>query len=62
MWWGGGPYPCNHRYIGAQCVLVRLSSGKELTSYVPGEGHNLQVGANTSLSATLAPYFSDSKT
>ena len=25
-----------------QCVLVRLSNGKELTSYVPGEGHNLQ--------------------
>ena len=27
-----------------QCVLVRLPSGKEVTSYVPGEGHNLQVG------------------
>ena len=25
-----------------QCVLVRLSNGRELTSYVPGEGHNLQ--------------------
>ncbi len=26
-----------------KCVLVRLSrSGKELTAYVPGEGHNLQ--------------------
>jgi small subunit ribosomal protein S12 len=25
-----------------KCVLVRLSSGKEITSYVPGEGHNLQ--------------------
>lgn len=25
-----------------KCVLVRLSSGRELTSYVPGEGHNLQ--------------------
>lgn len=26
-----------------KCVLVRLSTGKELTAYVPGEGHNLQV-------------------
>lgn len=25
-----------------KCVLVRLSTGRELTSYVPGEGHNLQ--------------------
>lgn len=25
-----------------KCVLVRLSNGKELTAYVPGEGHNLQ--------------------
>jgi len=25
-----------------KCVLVRLSTGKEITSYVPGEGHNLQ--------------------
>ncbi|KAK6645328.1 hypothetical protein RUM43_001604 [Polyplax serrata] len=25
-----------------KCVLVRLSTGKELTAYVPGEGHNLQ--------------------
>jgi len=25
-----------------KCVLVRTSGGKELTSYVPGEGHNLQ--------------------
>lgn len=25
-----------------KCVLVRLSSGKEVTSYVPGIGHNLQ--------------------
>lgn len=25
-----------------KCVLVRLASGRELTSYVPGEGHNLQ--------------------
>jgi len=25
-----------------KCVLVRLSSGKELVAYVPGEGHNLQ--------------------
>ena len=23
-------------------MLVRLSNGRELTSYVPGEGHNLQ--------------------
>ena len=26
-----------------QCVLVRLSSGREITSFVPKEGHNLQV-------------------
>merc|ERR1712179_144338 len=25
-----------------KCVRVKLSSGKELTAYVPGEGHNLQ--------------------
>jgi len=25
-----------------KCVRVKLSSGKEVTSYVPGEGHNLQ--------------------
>lgn len=25
-----------------KCVLVRLSSGKEMTAYVPGIGHNLQ--------------------
>ncbi len=25
-----------------KCVLVRLSTGKEATAYVPGEGHNLQ--------------------
>eukprot|EP00092_Neocalanus_flemingeri_P017669 GFUD01019112.1.p1 GENE.GFUD01019112.1~~GFUD01019112.1.p1 ORF type:complete len:186 (-),score=45.81 GFUD01019112.1:112-669(-) len=25
-----------------KCVLVKLSTGKELTAYVPGEGHNLQ--------------------
>ncbi|KAJ8719941.1 hypothetical protein PYW07_011984 [Mythimna separata] len=24
------------------CVLVRLSSGKEMVAYVPGIGHNLQ--------------------
>ena len=26
-----------------KCVVVRLSNGKELTAYVPGIGHNLQV-------------------
>lgn len=26
-----------------KCVLVRLSSGKEMVAYVPGIGHNLQV-------------------
>ena len=26
-----------------KCVLVRLSTGKEATAYIPGEGHNLQV-------------------
>merc|ERR1711911_361310 len=26
-----------------KCVLVRLSNGKEMVAYVPGEGHNLQV-------------------
>lgn len=25
-----------------KCVLVRLSHGKEMIAYVPGEGHNLQ--------------------
>ena len=25
-----------------KCVLVRLSNGKEMTAYVPGEGHTLQ--------------------
>ncbi len=25
-----------------KCVLVRLSSGREVTAHVPGEGHNLQ--------------------
>lgn len=28
-----------------KCVLVKLSTGKEMVSYVPGEGHNLQVRA-----------------
>jgi len=25
-----------------KCVLVRLSTGKEMTAYIPGEGHSLQ--------------------
>ena len=25
-----------------KCVLVRLTTGKEATAYIPGEGHNLQ--------------------
>nr|CAG4649049.1 EOG090X0NTZ [Polyphemus pediculus] len=25
-----------------KCALVRLSSGKEMVAYIPGEGHNLQ--------------------
>lgn len=25
-----------------KCVLLRLSTGKEMVAYVPGEGHNLQ--------------------
>lgn len=25
-----------------KCVLLRLSNGKEMTAFVPGEGHNLQ--------------------
>ena len=25
-----------------KCVLVKLSNGKEMQAYVPGEGHNLQ--------------------
>lgn len=25
-----------------KCVLLRLSNGKEITAFVPGEGHNLQ--------------------
>ena len=24
-------------------VLVRLTTGKEVTAYIPGEGHNLQL-------------------
>lgn len=26
-----------------KCVIVRLSNGKEMCAYIPGEGHNLQV-------------------
>ena len=26
-----------------KCVLVRLSTGKEATAYIPGKGHNLQI-------------------
>lgn len=26
-----------------KCALVRLSNGKEMVAYIPGEGHNLQV-------------------
>lgn len=25
-----------------RCVVVRLSNGKQVTAYVPGEGHNIQ--------------------
>lgn len=25
-----------------KCVLLRLSTGKEMVAYIPGEGHNLQ--------------------
>lgn len=25
-----------------KCVLIKLHTGKEVTAYVPGEGHNLQ--------------------
>ena len=25
-----------------KCVRVRLTNGREITAYVPGEGHNLQ--------------------
>ena len=25
-----------------KCVLVRLTNGKEMAAYIPGEGHNLQ--------------------
>ena len=25
-----------------KCVRVKLSCGKEVTAYIPGEGHNLQ--------------------
>ena len=25
-----------------KCVRLRLSTGKEITAYIPGEGHNLQ--------------------
>merc|ERR1712136_74170 len=25
-----------------KCALVRLSNGKEMVAYIPGEGHNLQ--------------------
>ena len=33
-----------------KCVVVRLSNGKELTAYVPGIGHNLQVHIYSRLS------------
>ena len=33
----------HYYYVLLQCVLVRLSSGREITSFVPKEGHNLQV-------------------
>ena len=26
-----------------KCVLVRMTNGKEMVAYIPGEGHNLQV-------------------
>ena len=26
-----------------KCALVRLSNGKEMVAFIPGEGHNLQV-------------------
>ena len=32
----------SHKFM-LQCVLIRLSNGKEITSYIPGEGHSLQV-------------------
>ncbi|NXQ91788.1 RT12 protein, partial [Nyctibius grandis] len=30
-----------------KCVRVRLSNGKEVVCFVPGEGHNLQEGGRT---------------
>ena len=42
-----------------KCVVVRLSSGKEVTSYVPGEGHNLQViGSYLPIFLSLSIYLS----
>ena len=36
-----------------KCVVVRLSNGKELTAYVPGIGHNLQVAQDFSSNLIL---------
>ncbi|KAA0193895.1 hypothetical protein HAZT_HAZT012187 [Hyalella azteca] len=32
---------CNSFFF-CRCVLLRLSNGKEMTAFVPGEGHTLQ--------------------
>lgn len=36
-----------------KCVLVRLSNGKEMTAYVPGIGHNLQVSFKIKIDNSL---------
>ena len=40
-----------------KCVVVRLSNGKELTAYVPGIGHNLQVFYMEGISKISDNYF-----
>jgi small subunit ribosomal protein S12 len=36
-----------------KCVIVRLSNGKEMCAYIPGEGHNLQVQKSSFLNHNM---------
>ena len=36
-------HPKKPNSANRKCAVVRLSNGKEVTAYIPGEGHNLQV-------------------
>lgn len=35
-------HPKKPNSANRKCVLLRLSTGREMIAYVPGEGHNLQ--------------------